>query len=122
MPILYTVCCLQANGNKHDDSSKLRDLTHTESENLYFSKKIKKCIIWDAIMCSLIQVHLHFGGKYCLHLPCTSVCQARCQQELGGLLFAGCLLSLFFVSQPTVLHQKMCVYNAHQYQFWGNWM
>jgi hypothetical protein len=42
---------------------------------------MRTVIIWDVTLCSLVEVHLHFGGPYCQHLLGRRVCQATNQQE-----------------------------------------
>jgi hypothetical protein len=39
-------------------------------------------IVWDVILCSLVEVHQHFRWKYCLYLQDWIVCQANNQSVL----------------------------------------
>jgi hypothetical protein len=45
---------------------------------------MKSSIIWDATLCSLMNVKRCFGGTYRLHLQVQKVSQARNQNEAGG--------------------------------------
>jgi hypothetical protein len=37
--------------------------------------------LWGVTLCSLVEVHKHVGGRYCLHLHRQRICQANIQQE-----------------------------------------
>jgi hypothetical protein len=59
-------------------------------------------IIWDVTSCSLVEVHQHFGGMYCLHLQDQGGWRENNKQEASWVLslvfsfftFLGILLTL----------------------------
>jgi hypothetical protein len=51
---------------------------------LGFCAPLKSTILWVVKSCSVVEVHLRFGGTYRLHLQGRIVSQVRNQQEADG--------------------------------------
>lgn len=54
---------------------------------------LKSAVIWVVMLCSLVDVHQHFGGTRCVYLQGQVVNQAKNQQEAGDRCSKPCMKS-----------------------------